>query len=101
MQCNEKQSLRGGGLQLFLFSKIDIIVGVSLNFFLQTPLSYFCETIGLKIALSINICDSNSNKVGTYKTRSRNSSIKSTQPAITCSKLTIEKLEQGVKYVQS
>ena len=25
----------------------------------------------------------------------------STQPAITCSKLTIEKLEQGVKYVQS
>ena len=24
-----------------------------------------------------------------------------TQPAITCSKLTIEKLEQGVKYVQS
>ena len=26
---------------------------------------------------------------------------KSTQPAITCSKLTIETLEQGVKYVQS
>ena len=25
----------------------------------------------------------------------------STQPAITCSKLTIETLEQGVKYVQS
>ena len=24
-----------------------------------------------------------------------------TQPAITCSKLTIETLEQGVKYVQS
>ena len=24
-----------------------------------------------------------------------------TQPAITCSQLTIEKLEQGVKYVQS
>ena len=26
--------------------------------------------------------------------------IKGTQPAITCSKLTIETLEQGVKYVQ-
>ena len=26
---------------------------------------------------------------------------KITQPAITCSKLTIKKLEQGVKYVQS
>ena len=26
---------------------------------------------------------------------------KTTQPAITCSKLTIETLEQGVKYVQS
>ena len=26
---------------------------------------------------------------------------KLTQPAITCSKLTIETLEQGVKYVQS
>ena len=26
---------------------------------------------------------------------------KSTQPAFTCSKLTIETLEQGVKYVQS
>ena len=26
---------------------------------------------------------------------------KITQPAITCSKLTIETLEQGVKYVQS
>ena len=24
-----------------------------------------------------------------------------TQPAITCSKLTIEKLEEGVKYVQN
>ena len=24
-----------------------------------------------------------------------------TQPAFTCSKLTVEKLEQGVKYVQS
>ena len=28
-------------------------------------------------------------------------SIKSSQPAIICSKLTIETLEQGVKYVQS
>ena len=27
--------------------------------------------------------------------------IEQTQPAITCSKLTIETLEQGVKYVQS
>ena len=27
--------------------------------------------------------------------------IVSTQPAFTCSKLTIETLEQGVKYVQS
>ena len=27
--------------------------------------------------------------------------LKKTQPAITCSKLTIETLEQGVKYVQS
>ena len=27
--------------------------------------------------------------------------IKKTQPAITCSKLTIQTLEQGVKYVQS
>ena len=27
--------------------------------------------------------------------------IATTQPAFTCSKLTIEKLEQGVKYVQS
>ena len=27
--------------------------------------------------------------------------ILSIQPAITCSKLTIERLEQGVKYVQS
>ena len=27
--------------------------------------------------------------------------LKPTQPAITCSKLTIETLEQGVKYVQS
>ena len=27
--------------------------------------------------------------------------LKVTQPAITCSKLTIETLEQGVKYVQS
>ena len=26
---------------------------------------------------------------------------KATQPVITCSKLTIEMLEQGVKYVQS
>ena len=26
---------------------------------------------------------------------------KTTQPAVTCSKLTIETLEQGVKYVQS
>ena len=26
---------------------------------------------------------------------------KTTQPAFTCSKLTIETLEQGVKYVQS
>ena len=30
-----------------------------------------------------------------------NISCNSTQPAITCSKLTIETLEQGVKYVQS
>ena len=28
-------------------------------------------------------------------------SFRSTQPAITCSKLTIETLEQDVKYVQS
>ena len=27
--------------------------------------------------------------------------VNDTQPAITCSKLTIETLEQGVKYVQS
>ena len=27
--------------------------------------------------------------------------VKSSQPAITCSKLTMETLEQGVKYVQS
>ena len=27
--------------------------------------------------------------------------VKAAQPAITCSKLTIETLEQGVKYVQS
>ena len=27
--------------------------------------------------------------------------IQSSEPAITCSKLTIETLEQGVKYVQS
>ena len=27
--------------------------------------------------------------------------VSKTQPAITCSKLTIETLEQGVKYVQS
>ena len=31
----------------------------------------------------------------------RNSSIQSSQPAITCPKLTIEALEQGMKYVQS
>ena len=34
--------------------------------------------------------------IGVYKTNSVIS-----QPAITCSKLTIETLEQGVKYVQS
>ena len=33
--------------------------------------------------------------------RSESDFNKSTQPAITCSKLTIETLEQGVKYVQS
>ena len=32
---------------------------------------------------------------------SEKKSVISTQPAITCSKLTIETLEQGVKYVQS
>ena len=31
----------------------------------------------------------------------RNSGIQSSQPAITCSNLTIETLEQGMKYVQS
>ena len=30
-----------------------------------------------------------------------NPSFKQAQPAITCSKLTIETLEQGVKYIQS
>ena len=50
-------------------------------------------------------------KDGNYERRSRfcrwflhqcnNPRLATTQPAFTCSKLTIETLEQGVKYVQS
>ena len=37
-----------------------------------------------------------------FKTMMRNSFLPIiSQPAVTCSKLTIETLEQGVKYVQS
>ena len=39
--------------------------------------------------------------VNTIKQHQRNSFKTFPQPAITCSKLAIETLEQGVKYVQS
>ena len=36
-----------------------------------------------------------------YMVKVHNKSVVRTQPAITCSKLTLETLEQGVEYVQS
>ena len=37
----------------------------------------------------------------TSRQNTKKNSQKTTQPAFTCSKLTIETLEQGVKYIQS
>ena len=57
-----------------------------------------------KIKISVNFLSSNGIVTGRVKFSKSNNCeqiLVITQPAFTCSKLTIETLEQGVKYVQS
>ena len=50
---------------------------------------------------SVRMWENTDQKNPEYGHFSRKAKVKRTQPAFTCSKLTIEALEQGVEYVQS
>ena len=63
---------------------------------------YVCQSLSARLVTNTNQIRNNLNNTD-YVTiiRSRGFEQTISQPAITCSKLTIETLEQGVKYVQS
>ena len=79
------------------------ILHLHFPFFKALPAKSFDTEVIIKILL-LNVCNAMKN-LHFSRTFTQKEDLpiflQNTQPAITCSKLTIERLEQGVKYVQS
>ena len=64
--------------------------------------NHFCFNVAFTLPLHLSPIHKDSlSKITFAKYYHYQETLKTNQPAITCSKLTIETLEQGVKYVQS